>query len=122
MLKFAAKIVFYVLSNAVALLVAAYFVTGFVMSGNVTAILVTAVILTAINTFVKPVLKLFLGPLILLTFGLFSIVINGIALFILDIFSDPLTIQGYIPLLYGTLIVTVVNMVLALAGKWIYKE
>lgn len=122
MLKFAAKAVFHVLLNAVALLVAAYFVAGFVMDGSVTAILVTAAVLTAINTFVKPVLKLFLGPLILLTFGLFSIVINGIALFILDIFSDPLTIQGYIPLLYGTLIVTVVNMVLALAGKWIYKE
>jgi putative membrane protein len=122
MLKFAAKAVFHVLSNAVALLVAAYFVAGFVMDGSVTAILITAAILTAINTFVKPILKLFLGPLILLTFGLFSIVINGIALFILDIFSDPLTIQGYIPLLYGTLIVTVVNMVLALAGKWIYKE
>lgn len=122
MLKLIAKIAFHVLSNAAALLTAAYFVSGFVLQGDIASILVTAAILTAINTFVKPILKLFLGPLILLTFGLFSVVINGITLIILDIFSDPLTIQGNLPLLYGTLIVTAVNMVLALAGKWIYKK
>ncbi|MFA6407507.1 MAG: phage holin family protein [Candidatus Paceibacterota bacterium] len=122
MLRLISKVAFHIFSNTVALIVAAYFVVGFSLQGDIAAIAITAIILTGINTLIKPILKLFLGPLILLTFGLFSLVINAITLFILDFFSAPLTIQGYVPLIYGTLIVTAVNIVLAIAGRQIYKN
>ncbi len=122
MRKLLGEIIFHVFSNTIALYAAASLVAGFTFSGDFIAMLTAAAILTAINLLVKPILKLFFGPLILLTFGLFSIVINALTLGILDFFSSPLTIQGYIPLLYGTLIVTAVNLAIALSGRWIYKE
>ncbi len=122
MRKLLGEFIFHIFSNTIALFAAVNFVAGFTFQGDFTAMLIAAAILTVINLLVKPILKLFFGPLILLTFGLFSIVINAITLAILDFFSTPLTIQGYVPLLYGTLIVTAVNLTLALAGKWIYKE
>lgn len=121
-MKFIGKFLFHIFSNAIALLAAAYLVVGFTFSGTFVAMLVTATILTLINIFIKPLLTLFMGPLILLTLGLFSLVINAITLYILDIFSTPLTIQGYLPLLYGTLIVTIVNVILEMIGRGMYKE
>ncbi len=121
-MKLIGRFIFHIFSNAIALLVAAYFVPGFTFRGDFLAILVTATILTLINIFIKPLFSFFFGPIIILTLGLFSIVINAATLYILDIFSAPLTIQGYLPLLYGTLIVTAVNMVLEFISKRFQTE
>ena len=121
-MKLIGRFIFHIFSNAIALLVAAYFVPGFTFRGDFLAILVTATILTLINIFIKPLFSFFFGPIIILTLGLFSIVINAATLYILDIYSAPLTIQGYLPLLYGTLIVTAVNMVLEFISKRFQTE
>lgn len=122
MKRFIGEIIFHVFANVIALFTATSFVTGFQFHGDFVAMIITAAILTTINFFLKPVMKLLFGPLILLTLGLFLIVINSLTLFILDIFSVPLTIEGYIPLFYGTLIVTGVNIVLELANRWTAKK
>lgn len=114
---FITKSLFRIFSNTLAVFVAAYLVPGFHLSDNVLHILIVGCILTLINLTVKPFLKLFFGPFILLSLGLFLIVINALTLIILDFFSSNLTIQGYLPLIYGTLIVSVVNMVLSLIGR-----
>jgi len=119
---FIVKALFRILSNALALFAAAYVVPGFILSGNPINLLVVALVLTIINLTVKPVLKLFFGPFIILSLGLFLLVINALTLIILDFFSANLTIQGYLPLLYGTIIVSVVNMVLSLIGKTVSHD
>ena len=121
-MKLIGRFIFHIFSNAIALLVAAYFVPGFTFRGDFVAILITAAILTLINIFIKPLFSFFFGPIIILTLGLFSIVINAATLYILDIFSAPLTIQGYLPLLYGTLIVTAVNMILEFISRRFHTE
>ena len=121
-MKLIGRFIFHIFSNAIALLVAAYFVPGFTFRGDFVAILITAAILTLINIFIKPPFSFFFGPIIILTLGLFSIVINAATLYILDIFSAPLTIQGYLPLLYGTLIVTAVNMILEFISRRFHTE
>lgn len=108
--------IFGTFTNTVALYVATLVVTGFVFQGDLIALAITGAILTVINLLVKPILRLLFGPLILLTLGLFSIVINALTLIILDFFSTPLTIQGYAPLLYGTLIIAAVNLLLSFLG------
>src|ERR1051325_1161624 len=114
------RFIFHVLSNALAILAAAYFVTNFKFDGDFLQLLATALILTLINTFVRPLLKLFLGPFILLTFGLLIIVINAATLYILDLWSTPLTIVGYEALLFGTLIVSAVNILMNFAGRSLF--
>ncbi|MDI6820844.1 MAG: phage holin family protein [Patescibacteria group bacterium] len=116
-MKLIGKIIFHVFSNAIAVLAASYFINGFVFNGDFLALLIAAVILTLINTFIRPILKLFLGPLIVLTFGLFTIILNAITLYLLDVLSSSLTIHGYLPLVLGTFMIGAINFVLNFAAK-----
>ncbi|MCL4403851.1 phage holin family protein [Patescibacteria group bacterium] len=116
-MKFVARFVFHIVSNAVALLAASYFIPGFMLTGGVVPLATAALVLTLINTFIRPILKLLLGPIVVITFGLFTIVINAALLYLLDLWSPAITIQGYLPLLLGTLIVSAVNAVLGFAAK-----
>jgi putative membrane protein len=109
--------IFSVLANSLALYLAAIFIPGFSVVGGLTAFLIAGAILTVINTVVKPVLKLITGPFIALTLGLFSIVVNALLLYLLDLLSPQVTIQGFLPLLLGTLLIGAVNFVLGVARK-----
>lgn len=121
-MRFIGGLIFRVFSNAVALLAAAYFVQGFIFSGNFVDLLVAAAIFTVANTLLQPILKLLLGPLILLTFGLFIIIINAVILYVLDIFTEPLIIEGYLPLLLATLIIGIVNILINFSAKFFYRK
>lgn len=115
--------IFQIFSNAVAILAAAHFIKeGFIFNGGFKDLLLTALILSVANIFLKPLLKLFLGPFIILTFGLFLIVINALILYLLDILSQPLIINGYLPLLLGAIIISLVNFIINLAAKNLYQK
>lgn len=121
-MKLIGKFVFQIFSNAVALFAASKLIPGFIFTGSIGELAVAALILTLINMTVRPVLKLFFGPVIVLTLGLFLIVVNALTLFILDIVSSPLTIQGYLPLLEASVLVSVVNFVIGVSGKLAFKS
>lgn len=115
-------LIFRIFSNAVAIIAANQLVEGFIFEGDLLALIITAIILTLINIFIKPIIKLFLSPFIVLTLGLFIIVINAFTLYILDIFSQPLTIEGLIPLLWSTLIIGVINFLINSSAKSLYRK
>jgi len=126
-MKFIGRFIFHIFSNAIAIVVAANIVAGFVFNGDLVSLAIAAVVLSAINTFIRPVVKLLLGPLVVLTFGLFTIVINAISIFLVPYllnalgFNSPISIQGYLPLLLATLIISAVNIIVGLAAKMGYK-
>ncbi len=121
-MKLLGKIIFSVFSNAMALLVADYFIVGFSFSGDFQELIILAIILTTINIFLMPIVRLFFGPLIIISLGLFVVVINATAIYALDILSSFLTIEGIVPLLIATLIFGVVNMILGFGAKSKYKQ
>jgi putative membrane protein len=120
--KLLGNIIYHVFSNAVAILAAAHFISGFVFGGDFIALIVAAAILTAINLILRPILKLILGPIIILTFGLFIIVLNALTLYLLDFLSAPLIIEGFVPLLFATLLFSVVNGIITFAAKTTYRK
>ena len=67
-----------------------------------------------INFFIKPVLKMITLPLRILTFGLFSLVINMVMVWTVDILFPELVIQGIIPLFWTTIIIWGVSLLLGL--------
>jgi len=67
-----------------------------------------------INVFVKPILNLITLPLRVLTFGLFSLIINMGILFFLDIIFPELEITGMAALFFTTLLVWVLNFFFSL--------
>lgn len=102
---------FALLANALALFAAGYLLSGFVISGGYVELLWLAVALTLLNFFVKPLLKLLLGPVILLSLGLALLFVNALVLYLLDLFSENLTITGVQTLLVASLVIGAVNLI-----------
>ncbi len=67
-----------------------------------------------INFFIKPILKMITLPLRILTFGLFSLVINMGIIWAVDIVFPELVISGIIPLFWTTVIILGVSLLLGL--------
>ena len=64
------------------------------------------------NSIIKPILKVLTFPLILVTFGLFNIILNMLILWGADILLPQLEITGFLTLFLASLIVSVVNSLL----------
>jgi len=74
-----------------------------------TAALIVALVMSFLNTFVKPILKLFSLPITILTLGLFSLVINVVIVYLCDYLVDGFKVSGFIqPLIFG-FILSIVN-------------
>ncbi len=111
------RIILTFVANAIAILAAGYFLSGFLITGNYLDLAIVVGILTVINLVIRPIIRLFLSPIILITFGLFNIVINAFILYIIDIYFDTIKIDGLVTLLYATIIITVVNVLLGTGRK-----
>jgi putative membrane protein len=104
--------------NAIALYVAVQLVAGIDFQGKWTGLLWLALIIGLLNALVRPVLKLLTFPLILLTLGLFTIVINTIVLILTSAigqaFNLGLTVDGFWSALLGSIVISLVSVVLSL--------
>jgi len=121
-MRFLTHLFFSLFSNFVALLAAVYFIPGFQIIPGFTNFLFAAAVLTLINAFIRPILKLLFTPIIFLTFGLGTLIINGLMLLLLDKLLTNITIIGILPLIYATLIITAVNLVINFTAKRTYAE
>jgi putative membrane protein len=107
--------------NAVALFLAVYLVPGVNLQGSWTSIIWLALIFGLINAFLRPLLKLLTCPLIVLTLGLFTLLINTFLFWLTSqvgqAFGIGFTVTGFWPAFLGGLVVTVVSVVLSLILK-----
>lgn len=69
-------------------------------------------ILGLINFFIKPILDKITWPLKILTLGLFSLILNMLIIWFLDILFLEFEILGIIPLFWTTLICWLINFLL----------
>ncbi|MBI2624101.1 phage holin family protein [Candidatus Parcubacteria bacterium] len=89
------KILVQIVANGIGLWVARELLApNFQLTGGFGTIALTAIVLGIIQAFAKPVLKLFSFPLIILTLGLFNLVINVVILWLLDRILPQLSISG----------------------------
>ncbi len=104
------------LVNAAALWVATRFVTGVTYSGAVMPLIGVALIFGVINAIIRPILKFFTFPLLILTLGLFTFVLNGLMLWLTSSLSGRLGlgfhVDGFWPAFWGALVVSIVSAVL----------
>jgi putative membrane protein len=103
--------------TAAALYAAAYLIDGIRVEGAWTAYFVIAVIFGLINALFRPVMKLLSLPLVLLTLGLFALVINAVGFWLssyvaVNFFDIPFYVDGFVPAFLGALIVSIVSAVL----------
>jgi len=70
--------------NAIALVITAYVLPGIHVNTDIGPLLLVALIFGIVNALVKPVITVLSCPLILITLGLFYLVVNGLMLLITD--------------------------------------
>lgn len=106
------------LINAAALWAATRLVPGISFDGDWRLLFVVALIFAAINVSVRPILKLLTFPLLIVTLGLFTFVLNALMLWLTGAISDALDlgfhVDGFVPAFIGALVVTVISFVLSL--------
>jgi putative membrane protein len=114
MLKFVLRL----LTNAAALWVAIRIVPGVSYDGSVPSLLVVALVFGALNASVRPLLKLFTFPLLILSLGLFTFVINAFMLMLTSWASNLLQlgfhVEGFGSAFLGALVVSAVSLVLSM--------
>ncbi len=104
--------------NAVGLYAAVWLVPGIEYLGDWTGILWLALIIGLLNALVRPLLKFLTCPLIILTLGLFTIVINTVMLLLTrtigQSFGIGLSVDGFWSALLGSLVMSAVSIVMSL--------
>ena len=110
------------IANGAALWVATRLVPGVEYTGGWLQLLGVALVFGFVNAFVAPLTKLLTFPLIILTLGLFSLVINGLMLWLTSALSSAFGfgfhVRGFWAAFFGALVVSVVGTLLV----WMLRE
>jgi putative membrane protein len=114
------RFVLWLVANALALLVAIWLfddisLTADTRTDRIVQLLITGGIFGAVNSLVKPVLKILSIPFIVLTLGLFLIVINALMLLLTSKIADTLDlgfhVEGFWTAVWGAIVISIVGMV-----------
>lgn len=100
-----------ILVNGLGLLLASRIVPGISYSGGLLYLLLAGAVIGLINVLVKPVVTLLSLPAVLLTFGLFYLVINGLMFWLAAGLLSGLHVTGCLPAILGGLVLTAVNLI-----------
>ncbi len=100
------------LINAAALFVAVKLVPGLSYEGGPVPFLAVALVFGVINTVLKPLLTILSLPAVILTLGLFLLIINALMLWLTSALSGALGlgfhVAGFAPALLGSVVVSLV--------------
>jgi putative membrane protein len=98
--------------NAAALWLTVQLLPGVQISGGLGPLLIAALVVGLVNAVVRPVMVLLTLPITLLTFGLFLLVVNGLALAVAAAVS-PLQLAGFGSAVLGALVLSIFSALLS---------
>lgn len=89
------------------------FPTRFILWGGMAAMVACATILWILNMFLRPILQFLALPFSILTFGLFSLVVNGMVVALSAALIPGIVIRGLWVCIFISLLVSIGNMMFA---------
>ena len=98
--------------TTLAIFAAAWLLPGISVDGTGTAI-GAALLLGILNAFVRPVLLLLSAPLILLTLGLFILVINALMLYWVPTFVPGFRVDSFGSAFWGAIVIGIISWMLS---------
>jgi len=110
-----------VLANMGALAVATWLFSGITLTApttgrKVVTLLIVALIFGVVNAIVKPIFTLVTGCIVIVTLGLFLVVINALMLLLTswlsDLFNLGWSVDGFWTALWASIVVSIVSFVL----------
>jgi putative membrane protein len=98
--------------------VATRLVPGVSFDGGTLPFLGVALVFGVVNAFVRPLMQILTFPLILVTLGLFLLVVNGLMLWLTSSLSASLGlgfhVNGFWPAFWGAIVVSVTSLLLSM--------
>ncbi|MEM7117320.1 MAG: phage holin family protein [Chloroflexota bacterium] len=101
------------LINAAAIWVAAQLLDGISLSSEPLSILIVVLIFGLVNAILKPIFTILSIPFIIITIGLFTLVINAILLLIVAAVTNGLAVESFWWAVGGSIIISIVSTVLS---------
>lgn len=105
------------LINAAALWAAVQIIPGISHSGSVGSLLGVALVFGFVNAVVRPLLLLLSLPVLVITLGIFTLVVNALLLWMTGALSNTLglgfTVSGFWAAFFGAVIVAIVSALLS---------
>ena len=106
------------LINAAALWVAVRLVPGIRFHGSAMQLLGIALVFGVLNAVIRPILMVVSIPLVILTLGLFTLVLNGVILLLTSGVSGALGfafhVTGFVSAFWGAIVISIVSMILTM--------
>jgi putative membrane protein len=106
-----------IMINALSIAAAVELVDGITFTGEWWKMIVVGAVFGVVNSLIKPVVTFFALPLIILTLGLFTLIVNTMMLAITAKLSVPLElglqINGFWPAFKGAVIISLVSILLS---------
>jgi putative membrane protein len=106
-----------IMINALSIAVAVKLIHGITFTGEWWKMIFIGAVFGIVNGLLKPLVTIFAIPLIVLTLGLFTLVVNALMLLVTVKLSGPLNlglqIHGFWAAVWGALIISIVSMMLS---------
>ncbi len=101
--------------NTTGIMIAAHFLPGVSYQNEWYVLVISALILSIINVLIKPFIIILALPALIVTLGIFSIIINGFMVYLAHLIYPPFQISGFWTAVLAGLIVGLVNYILTWA-------
>ncbi|MDD3072666.1 MAG: phage holin family protein [Candidatus Pacebacteria bacterium] len=114
------RLFFYLLSGIIGIFIATKYIPGISFSGTYKEILLSGAILGLVNFFIKPILKIVFLPFRIITFGLFTLIINvGLVFFVMGfLFKETFEIEKITGLILTTFLIWLLSFILCFKKSW----
>lgn len=104
------RISLFIVINALSLYIISNLMTS-VYIGSLGSLIMLTIIFGCLNLIVKPVIKFFSLPITLLTLGLFSLVINGVVLYLAFALVPGAHLNGLLNSIWAAILLSIVNSI-----------
>lgn len=106
------KLVIHIIISVLGLFLAIWFVPGVKFSGSNEIVFLAGILLGLVNCFVKPLLKIISFPIRIISFGIFTLILNILLVWIVIDILSPIEIEGLFPLLATTFIIWILSVII----------
>lgn len=97
------------LGTVAAIMLTVYLVPGILVTGGWTSILLAALVWSVITMIIRPVLTILTLPITLITFGLFSFVLNALLFWAMAALVPGFDVTGFWSALLGALVLSILS-------------
>ena len=104
------RISLFIVINAISLYIISYLMSSVYISSLGSLIMLT-IIFGCLNVIVKPIIQFFSLPITFLTLGLFSLVINGIVLYLAFSIVPGVHLNGFLNSIWAAILLSIANAI-----------